>query len=514
MAFAGRGTYEARGGTVWKYVGVMVFTLGMVLNAAIADSQTEIKALQDAKALLDAQAARDAAEAAAIKAATELSKAKAAARLAEADIQKTQAAAEAKAVLDAKAAQDTSEAAAIKAETDLIKARAAASNVSSEIQRNRQEAAAALTKAQVSVDTALVDALKGSFGAPPSVGSDGNVTMSDATQGMLLQVKAGSLLATWRMAEELCTVLKAANVTNAFIPPSELDSKIQSASLVLRELNSLVERVRLPANRKLVGLDGAEAQVAPAAALSAVSLLQYGAGALQTIARLFKSDYTVGLASDATRVAWLEYFMVAKCPEQVPAAQIEAVVRSQSLASFMGQLNELMDFYVAATAKKASTSSEIEQTKARIAAVKAEKGDVTVLEGRLESLNGVLKELAPLDVWLPRIQALLTAVATTPAPFLDALTWSVFGDANHSLKIPSRPRLSVVLTTQDAQITKSFWLTGKTVYGRSAGELIYRVVTAEGKVVTVGYLTAISPTNEIEVGKTTNEAIDATHHRP
>jgi FtsZ-binding cell division protein ZapB len=388
-----------------------------------------------------------------------------------------QALKDAKAVLDAKSAKDTAEATAL----------------------NQADTATALTKSKVAAQAAQADALKASFGAPPIVGGDGNITISDVSSGMLLEVKAGSLKATLVLAENLCTVLKAAQVSNAFIAPNDLDTKIQSARMVLREFNALYEKVSSQQNRILVGLEGAEAHVGPATVLGAVSLVQYGAGALQTIAKLFKSDYTIGLASDSTRAAWLEYFMGTKCPDVIPIVQLESVVRNQSIEASLAKLDTMLEFYNAATSIKSATQKKIDLLKEKITSLKAEKKDTKLLEDQLNKTIGQMTSLGALDVWLPRIQALITSVSSAPGPFLDALTWNTFGDEENSLKINTKPRLSVVLTTQDAQVTKSFWLTGKDVYGRSAGELMYRVVKSDGSVVAAGYLTTTSGTGKVDL---------------
>lgn len=496
---------------------VFAITMGLIVGLSWAQDPAQLQALKDAKALLDAQAAKDAAEAAAIKAAIDLAKAKVAARDAERDLRRSQEAADAKSLLDAQAARDNSQAAAIKAASDLAKAKAAATDVTNDIQKAHLDSSAALTKAQVGAQTAQIDALKATFGAAPSIGTDGNITITESTTGVLLQVKAGSLAVTWELADKLCAALAAAKVTDAFVAPLDLDTKIQSARMVLREFNALTDKVRDPANRKLVGLDGIQAQLAPAAILGAVSMLQYGAGALQSVAKLFKSDYAVGLSSDATRAGWLEYFLVAKCPKQVPKAHLEAASRSQSIDAVLGQLNDMLEFYNAAVTTKSGIQKQIDLITARITQLKADKKEdqIPTFQAQLDAQNQGMLAIVSLDVWLPRIQALITSVQTTPAAFLDALTWHAFGDAKHSLQLSAKPRLTAVLTTQDGQITKTFWLTGKKMYGRSSGELVYRVTKADGSVVTVGFLTGTSSTGEVEFAeKKKAEVVDLDRHVP
>ncbi len=431
------------------------------------------------------------------------------------DTDPVQALNDAKALLDAQAARDTSEAAAIRAASDLAKAKAAAANVSSDIKAAQNASDAALATSAVTAQTATFAALKTTFGAPPTIGTDGSITITDATSGVLLQTKAGSLEATWLMAEKLCTILAAAGVRDAYIAPPDLDTKIQSARMVLREFSALSAKVKDPKNRKLVGLEGGvRAQVAPAAVLGAVSLLEYGAGALQSIAKLFRSDYAVALSSDATRAAWLEYFIGARCPAQIPRTQLEAVARGQSLDEITAKLNEMQEFYTAATSLKTATQRQIDLRTARIASLKAEKKDTSIDQQDLDKQNQVLTELGTLDAWLPRIQALMTSVSTSPAPFLDALTWNAFGDEQSPLKVSNRPRITIVLTTQDGQVTRSFWLTGKTMYGRSSAELIYRVTMTDGTVRAAGFLTAQSSGGKVDLESRQSTVVDDGHHWP
>lgn len=431
---------------------VIAFVLFIIPTLVWADTATDIQALKDAKTLLDAQSAKDSAETTALKAAD-----------------------------------------------DLLKAKAATDSVTTEIKKNQADAEAALTKSKIAAQAAQADALKASFGAPPIVGGDGNIAISEISSGMLLEVKAGSLKVTSALADNLCTALKSAHVNNAFIAPNDLDTKIQSARMVLREFNALHGKVSSQQNRALVGLEGAEAHVGPATILGAVSLVQYGAGALQTIVKLFKSDYVVGLGSDSTRAAWLEYFMSAKCQDVIPIVQLESVVRNQSIEASLEKLDTMLEFYNAATTIKVATQKKIDLLKEKITSLKAEKKDTKVWDGELSKTIDQMTALGSLDVWLPRIQALITSVSSAPGPFLDALTWNAFGDESNPLKINTRPRLTVVLTTQDAQVTKSFWLTGKNIYGRSAGELMYRVLKSDGSVVTAGYLTTTSATGNVDL---------------
>ena len=206
---------------------------------------------------------------------------------------------------------------------------------------------------------------------------------------------------------------------------------------------------------------------------------------------------------------------MAKCPKQIPKAQLEAVARNQSIDTVIGQLNEMLEFYNAAVTMKAGIQKQIDQTTAKINSLKADKQPTAIFDDQLKSFNDRMATIAPLDVWLPRIQTLITSVSSTPGAFLDALTWNAFGDANNPLHLSTKSRLTTMLTTQDGQITETFWLTGKKMYGRSAGELVYRVMGADGSVVTVGFLTGMSSTGIVNFKEKADASIaDISRHAP
>lgn len=407
------------------------------------------------------------------------------------------------AAFNAQAARDAAEAAAIKAASDLAKAKAAMPDVNAAVKKDQYDAATALATSKVQSQTAELAALKTAFGEPPKVGTDGTIAISDSTTGMLLQTKSGSLQATWLLAEKLCGTLKAAEVTDAIVAPADLDTKLQNSRLVLREFNALVEKIQTPENRDAVGLGGVAPQVAPAAILGAVSLLQYGAGALESVAKLFRSDYSVAVA-DTKRDAWLEIFAASKCPKQIPRVQIEAAMRAVSQDAIFSKVNSLAEFADAASAQKVRLKNSIDQTTARIDELKKKKEPSSVAEGQLGAFVKSMAAVAALDPVAIRVKAVLDLVSAKPEVFLEALTWSTFVEQG----LDKMPRVTAVLTTQDGQVTKTNWLFGKSVYGRSGGELIYRVTLPDGRIKVAGYLTATASTGKYDFNATGTEILE------
>ncbi|WP_342618405.1 hypothetical protein [Rhodoferax sp. GW822-FHT02A01] len=466
-----------------KNTTIIVMVVGALqLSApALAEDDVKVKALTDEKALLDAQTARDNAEAIRIKAASDLAKAKAASTDADTG------------ALAAKVARDQAETAALNAAKALADAKALANGQDSANQKSQLDADAALTASKIRAQVADFSAIKDIFGAPPSIGTDGNVAITDSTTGMLLESKSGSLKATGSLASKFCAVLAARKIKDAFIAPTDLDRRIVASSLVLRDFKELSQFANQDSNKGTVGL-GAKQQIAVAGVLSAVSMLQYGAGAIQTIAKMFRSDYTVSIA-DGRRETWLEYFMVASCPMQVPRADVETIIRAKGINDEMQQLNEIAKFVDAHTTQKALQTAKLEKAilDAKTAKDKDSKADTSIFIADANSAKASLDSLAMLDGPVSRMKTLLDGVTSKPDAFVDAVSWSHFAG-----EYKDKPRITVAFTTQDGQVTRTHWLTGKHVYGRSSGELVFRVVDAAGIVQVAGYLVATNSDGEFD----------------
>lgn len=463
---------------------MMIAVLAGAIQVAIpahAQDNDKVKALTDEKALLDAQAARDTAEMNRIKAASDLAKAQAAATDADTN------------ALAAKAARDKAETDAVTAAKALADAKALANRQDSADQKSLLDADAALTASRIKAQVAEFSALKDTFGNAPSIGTDGNVAITDSTTGMLLESKSGSLKATATLASQFCTVLKEHDIKDAFIAPADLDRRIVASSLVLRDFKELSRFANNLANKGKVGL-GAEEHIAVSGLLSAVSMLQYGAGAIQTIAKMFRSDYAISLA-DGRRETWLEYFMAASCHEQVPRADVETAVRAQGIDEEMKQLNEIAKFVDAHTTQKALQTAKLEKatSDAKAAKEKDSKADTSIFDADAKSAKAALDSLATLDGPVGRMKTLLEGVTSKPDAFVDAVSWSHFAE-----KYKDKLRITVAFTTQDGQVTRTHWLTGKHVYGRSSGELVYRVVDKDGAVKVAGYLVATNSDGELD----------------
>lgn len=421
----------------------VAITLLVGSTFAFADSASDIKALQDEKALLDAQTARD-----------------------------------------------TAKATAIRAAADVAKAQAASTAKDNSIATAEYTSDAALTSAQVTAQTAELAALKTAFGTVPSIGTEGNVTISDSTGGMLLEAKSGSLRVTWELAIKFCAALP--EVKGAFFAPIDLDSKILAGKFVLKEFNDIKARV---AAAKTAVDGAATVQSAAVGLLSAVSLLEYGAGALQSVARLFRSDYSVALA-DGKRELWLEYFIAAQCPSVLPKANIESVIRGAGFDEAIASLNEIAAFADKVSRNKSAAKELLDRANQDLIDYRTKNPNTTsnALVNDQTNKQTAFNSWLQYDSLVARIKPLLDFVSSKQDAFIDSLVWTKFDESPYK----TQKRIVTVFTTQDGQVTKTSWLFGKSVYGRSSGELIYRVTDSAGNVFRSGYLVATNSNGKFD----------------
>lgn len=468
---------------ITKLLSVALF--GIPFNLAAAND--DLKKLQEEKAIVEARtelakaqilekSSLAVAELAALKAADELAKAKAAAL----DLQKIE--------MDKATAADVARTAAIKAANDLAAMKTANDNAENTAAKAKLESQTSLDAAKSAADYSQLTALKAALGAVPSAGNEGAIVVADGAATTLQQIKFESLNIAWLLAGKLCTKL----TQPVFFAPEDLDNKIQTSQLFLREFDTLVKNVEDPKNTELVQ-GGAEASSATAAVMTAAAIVQYGAAAMQGIAKLFRSDYAVGI-SETRRDMWLEYFTAQQCPDKITHVRPDLTIRRTGQDEVLKKMEKIANFLDDAAATKTAVNQKIITINARIAEIKKNNGSHTSADVELAAQQALLADLAKMDVWLPRAQALLTTIATKPELYQEAFVWRQFDTAPYN----AMHRMVVSVRTQDAQIVKTNWLLGKRVYGKSAGELIYRVTAPNGKLVDVSYFSAEASTGKMD----------------
>lgn len=380
---------------------------------------------------------------------------------------------------------------AISTQNDLKKAKAEAEKLDAQIATDNISAQNDLDKAKLASQTATLAAAKTAFGDAPTIGKDGNIQISDSTSGQLLVVKAGSLNVTASLAKEVCRRLQDAGITSAAIVPADLNTKLQAGALEVDEFHDVVKNISDASGA------GVHAQVAPLAILSALSLARYGADSVAQLARLMRSDLNVGL-SQTSREGSLAALVSAQCPSVVPRVNIEDAARSLALTVMRKGIQSMATFAANYEPTKKALTDQLAATKVQMArqTKRNANADVSRLQQNLTDQQKKLDEWLGYQPLVARIDALTKSIAAKPQEYLDALTWSQFSPPG---ELSTWTRLTLVLTTQDAQIIKDNFFLGKRLYGVSSGELIYSAVDRDGRVLATGFVTASDAIGKINI---------------
>jgi len=348
-----------------------------------------------------------------------------------------------------------------------------------EERRTAAEAELAAIKAEVALQAARYSALKGVFGEAPDIGRDGTVSITDSNSGFLLRNKVGSLVVMKDLAVQLCKELKDAKIGKPlFIAPNDLDAKLQGGQLIVSELEYLHSEI-----------SSAQALAGIPAMLSGLSVAKYGIDGIADILKMFRSNLTVTLSS-TDRSAWLAHFVSAYCPDVLPVANTESVLKAKVASGAIKKLNEIVGYADSFDKAVAETTENIgRQEKLLTAELAKEKPDRAIVDSTrayIESQRNALNGMNVNKGLVTRIKALNGFVSSKPADFLDALMWNEYRSEEYA----KASRLVLALATQDSQLVKDNYFLGKRIYGQSAGELIYRVVDSDGKTKLAGFLTA------------------------
>jgi hypothetical protein len=380
---------------------------------------------------------------------------------------------------------------AINTQNDLKKAKAETEKLDAQIATDNITARNDLEKAKLASQTATLTAAKTAFGDAPTIGKDGNIQISDATSGQLLVVKGGSLNVTASLAKEVCRRLQDAGITTAAIVPADLNVKLQAGALEVDEFQDVIKNIAD------ASATGALAQVAPLAILSALSLARYGADSVAQLTRLMRSDLNVGL-SQTSREGSLAALVSAQCPGAVPRVDIENAARAMALDVMRKGIRAMTEFAANYEPKKKVLADQLANTKAQMArqTKRNANADVSRLQMDLTAQQKNLNDWVGYQPLVARIDALTKSIATKPQEYLDALTWSQFAPPG---QLSTWTRLTLILTTQDAQIIKDNFFLGKRLYGVSSGELIYNAVDRDGKILATGFITASDAIGKINI---------------
>nr|WP_315463259.1 hypothetical protein [uncultured Rhodoferax sp.] len=346
-----------------------------------------------------------------------------------------------------------------------------------------QQAANALSASDIGKDLQLVTALKGAFGDVPKIGKEGAVTISDGGTTQLLATRSGSAWAAMQIAKQVCSDLKAAGVTGAYIAPVGFDEKVVRTKLFFSE----VESIKRYADNVKEELNGV--QLASAAGIVAgLNVARYLLGGAQELSKALRPDYGYGIAANTSRANLIEKSIAAGCPEQLVNTELETSLRlGVGTSSLSEALTALITFADQYDGKSAVLTSQIAEAREKLLAEKAKpKEDRSVpaieqSESTLKGLQSMARQLQIVEPAAKRVKAFLESLKTREAQVLEALVWT-----NFESKWQNHPRLQLTISAQDVQITKTSAWTEQKILAAAHVEVLFYVVDKDGKVLVSG----------------------------
>lgn len=419
------------------------------------------------------------------------------------------------------------EAALVDSNRKLLEAKALQDRAGDDAAKAAAGSRGAKKAAELDEDLTELKKLKEVFGDVPKVGREGTMSINATNENQLLGIRAGSIEATAEVARRMCDVMKKGGTTNAFFAPADLDLKVQRTRLFIGELDS-VHQLAQSAQESLGGIKSASVT----GLMAAMSGARYLLGGIDELSKIFRGDYAVAVAN-TSRSSLLEALVAGKCPTQVKTVGLESVLRLRVDASIRGKLDAMVSFLVdhegraaaaaqettrykaeleAAVAKEGLVQAELKKLDAEYAKSAAEKqmkledetktkkpepqyrkarqalvdqiskanSDVVTLKQQVSGLLDIGKQLKALDPTVSRVKAFLEGVKANSATFAEAVAWSGYDDTKLGLR--NLPRISYVLSAQDAQVTVDRAFIGRRLDGMSTVEVVFQVVTEEGDV--------------------------------
>jgi hypothetical protein len=350
-----------------------------------------------------------------------------------------------------------------------------------------------VTQAQITNDLAVATALKNS-GLTQTAGKEGTITIGAAAdKSFLVALQVGSLQAVESLTSDICAGLKNAKVKGAFIAPLNYESLVEKSVLDIVQLKAL-HQAAISGKAEYAGV---QMQMAIPAVAGALISAQYLAGGVQSITKLFRSDYSIAIA-EHPRSYLFEQELSVQCPEQIEIVNIEPRLRLSAAYILDDWLNKMAEFVEINDRNADLINTAYDDLKGQ--------RDTIFKDAKLTELARKAKLKATDEQWsvigekkkiLQKYKVVVTQIKTylsglnAQSSIYDSLVWGqVFIDGGVPVRLvldlKTRPRFSYVLTSQDAAITKSSTFLSNKIRGLSTVEATYSVTTPEGKIKLVG----------------------------
>lgn len=360
------------------------------------------------------------------------------------------------------------------------------------------QASNAVSTSEIGNDLLLATKLKEAFGDAPRIGKEGAIAVTEGGTPQLLAARAGSAWAAMQTAKTICADLKAAGVTEAYIAPAGFDEKVMRSRLFLAEVESL----RKYADRVQPLLGDAQAASA-AAAIGALNVGRYLIGGVQELSKTLRSDYGYAIAANTSRASLIEKSIAATCPEQLANTELETSLRLASGTSGLSDsLDALIRFADQYDGKAAALASQLAEAKEKLTAEKAKSREersarvIEQTEGNVKGFQNEVRQLQGVEPAAKRVKAFLESLKTRDAQVLEALTW-----ANFESKWKDKPRLHLIVSAQDVQITKTSAWSRQKLLSAAHVETLFHVIDKDGNVVVSGARMQSASTPELDLTK-------------
>ncbi len=335
------------------------------------------------------------------------------------------------------------------------------------------KAQADLQTAQMTKDLALANALKGA-----------------GRTATFLPLQQASLVALDTLADKICEALKTKDVKNAFFGPANFELLVQKGTVDVLQFSSL-HQVAGAGNEDLSGV---KLEVAGTGIAGAVLTAEYLAGGIESLTKLFRSDYAVTLTTN-NRPNLLEQRLAVKCEAGRLVANTEGILRMNAAKVLAAWLPDMAEFVQRYETLNEQAMVQMTTLTADRTATAADSGiPADEKRKRLEQLRTDIAAKAAQQAQIAKWKSASTVVKTfisglsSTSPLFDSLVWAqdlLFekGGVPQALVNPNlntRPRLTATVNVQDATVTKSSTFSSSQVKGVSTVEAYFAVTDPKG----------------------------------
>lgn len=394
------------------------------------------------------------------------------------------------------------------------KSQQAAADASVAAQTAALTAATALESAQYTNDLALATALKGS-GLTAATGKDGSIAIASADKSMLA-LQRDSLVIMESLTKDVCdqlrTKLPAANEVTpmAFIAPPNYEQLVAKSVVDITQLVQL-HSVAVEGSDEF---DKANMEVAATAVAGALVSAQYIAGGIQTLTKLFRTDYNLTYTA-TNRQGLFEQSLGVACKDRV-VGNLEARLRLNAAKLLRAWLPDMAKFsqrYEMVAERTTQRKAALTAQKTAVAALKAEtdkdkagqKGTLADIDSQLDALASKEDKLAKYKTVAAAIKTYLGAMGT--GSIYESLVWGqhmlhksggIPADIPN-LNVEKLHRISYTLNVQDTSVKATSTFSADKVRYFATAEIYYSLFNADGAPVTTGVMSMSTTPTELEI---------------